>query len=429
MIDIKQLRENPDKFKKGSLAKDFEQDTEIDIILEKDIDYRKILHELQSLYEKRNIAAKERNIDVGKKLKEEVNFLEDKLKDVESELSLKLTAIPNPPAEDVKIGTGESANEIYKSSKQSPREFSFKPLDHVELGEKLDIIDIERATKVSGARFAYLKNEGVLLEFALINYAMDKLIKEGFVPIIPPVLIRPEVSRGLGYWEAGGNDDYYLVFDPKDDPNELTEDKRRENDYPGYYLVGTAEHAIVPMHKDEVLKSKELPKRYVAFSSAFRREAGSYGKDTRGILRVHQFDKVEMVSFVTGEQDKEEHEYLLSLEEKFFTELGIPYQVIKMGSGDLGFPIARKYDIEAWIPTQGKYREVTSASTATDFQSRRLNIKYQDGEEKKFAYILNGTAFAIGRTIIAILENYQQEDGSVVIPEILRKYMNGIDKI
>lgn len=234
---------------------------------------------------------------------------------------------------------------------------------------------------------------------------------EGFSPVIPPVIINTETMRGMGYMENGGDEDMFHLRD-----NEKV-------------LVGTAEHALVPMHKDEVLDSKKFPLRYVGISSAFRREAGSYGKDTRGIFRVHQFDKVEMVSFVRDGEDDNEQEFLLSLEEKLFQGLGVAYQVVKMCTGDLGFPAARKYDIEAWIPSQGKYREVTSVSTVTDFQSRRLNIKYSEEGQKKYASVLNGTAFAIGRTIIAILENYQEEDGSVVIPEVLRKYMNGREKI
>ena len=280
----------------------------------------------------------------------------------------------------------------------------FKTRDHLELGEGLDVIDVKRAAKVSGTRFGYLKHEAALLEFALIQLAMETLIKEGFIPVIPPVLIKRDVMRGLGYMEHGADEDMFAI----------------EKD--GLLLAGTAEHTVIAMHKDETFNKKDLPKRYVGFSSAFRREAGSYGKDTKGILRVHQFDKVEMVSFVTPEDDDKEHEYLLSLEEKFFQSLEIPYQVVKMCTGDLGFPTARKYDIEAWIPSQTKYREVTSASTTTDFQARRLNIKYQDGSERKYVHILNGTAFAIGRTLIAILENFQQEDGSILVPRVLQKY-------
>jgi seryl-tRNA synthetase len=232
---------------------------------------------------------------------------------------------------------------------------------------------------------------------------MKTLTKEGFIPVVPQALIKKETMLGLGYMENGGEEDMYHL--EKDD----------------MYLIATAEHSIVPMHMGEVFSKKDLPKRYVAFSSAFRREAGSYGKDTRGILRLHQFDKIEMVSYVPKGEDDKEHEYLLFLEEKLFQMLEIPYQVVKMCTGDLGFPVARKFDIEAWMPGQNKYREVTSVSTVTDFQARRLNIKYQDGNEKHYVDILNGTAFAIGRTIIAILENYQKEDGSVEIPKVLQK--------
>jgi seryl-tRNA synthetase len=276
----------------------------------------------------------------------------------------------------------------------------------LELGEALGIIDVKTAAKISGPRFDYLKNDGVLLEFALKQFAFDTLIKEGFIPILPPVLIKKEIMEGLGYTQMGEGENIFSL------------------DKDGFYLVGTAEQSIVPMFKDEVLKKAELPKRFVGFSTCFRREAGSYGKDTKGIFRVHQFNKVEMVSFVEEGEDDKEHEYLLSLEEKFFKALEIPYQVVKMCSGDLGFPAARKYDIEAWIPSQERYREVTSVSTVTDFQSRRLNMKYQDGQEKKYLFVLNGTAYSMNRPIIAILENYQQKDGSVIIPDVLQKYIN-----
>jgi seryl-tRNA synthetase len=241
------------------------------------------------------------------------------------------------------------------------------------------------------------------LEFALRELAFEVLIKEGFIPVLPPVMIKTEVMKGLGYMENGGDEDMYVF----------------EKD--GLVLVGTSEQSIVAMHQDDIFDDKDLPKRYVGFSTCFRREAGSYGKDTKGILRAHQFDKVEMVSFVKQGEDDKEHDYLLSLEEKLLQALKIPYQVVKMCTGDLGFPVARKFDIEAWMPGQNKYREVTSVSTVTDFQARRLNIKYQDGNEKHYVNILNGTAFAIGRTIIAILENYQKEDGSIEIPKVLQK--------
>lgn len=275
----------------------------------------------------------------------------------------------------------------------------------MEIGESLDIIDVKKAAFISGARFDYLKNDGALLENALRQFAFDVLLKEGFIPVIPPVLIKHEIMEGLGYTAMGEAENIFSL------------------DKDGLYLVGTSEQSVVPLHMNDTLQIEDLPKRYVSFSACFRREAGSYGKDTKGILRVHQFNKVEMVSFVPEGQDDKEHEYLLSLEEKFYQLLDIPYQIIRICTGDLGFNAARKYDINAWIPSQNKFREVTSVSTVTDFQSRRLNMKYQDGDEKKYLQVLNGTAFSMNRPIVAILENYQQEDGSVIIPEVLRKYI------
>jgi len=409
MLDIKFIRENPEQVQKG--AKDKNIDVDVTKILEVDSEYRALSTKLQELFAARNAAAKERDIEKGKSLKSDIDQKESVLNDLKQALDELLLNLPNIAKEDVKVGKNDTENDVIKTVGEV-KKFNFTPKDHVELGQLLDIIDIERATKVSGSRFAYLKNEGALLELALVQFAMETLSSEGFTPIVPPTIITKETMKKLGYMENGGDED---MFQLKDNYS---------------VLVGTAEQSIVPMHLDEVFPAKDLPKRYVGFSSSFRREAGSYGKDTRGILRVHQFDKVEMVSFVSENQDDNEHDYLLSLEEKFFQALEIPYQVIKMCTGDLGFPVARKYDIEAYIPTQEKYREVTSTSTTTDFQARRLNIKYQDGDEKKFVHVLNGTAFAIGRTLIAILENYQEEDGSVIIPEVLRKYIPGnLEKI
>lgn len=414
MIDINLIRNNPRDVQKA--AKDKNVDINVDHILEIDKKYKELSITVQKLREERNILTdsmkgkpSKEQIEKGKALKERLEKAEHSLKTAWDKLKEKFYQIPNIAKKDVKVGKDESANEIIRKYKE-PTKFDFTPKDHLELGEALNIIDVKSAAKVSGTRFAYLKNEGALLEFALIQLAMDILVKEGFIPVVPPVLINKDITQGLGYWQAGGNEDYYYLSDP---------DEKKE-----MYLIGTAEHSIVPLHKDEVLEKNQLPKRYVGFSSAFRREAGTYGKDMRGILRVHQFDKVEMISFTTEDQDDKEHEYLLSLEEKLFQLLEIPYQVVKMCTGDLGFPVTRKYDIEAWMPGQKKYREVTSTSTTTDFQSRRLNIKYKEGDEKKFVHILNGTAFAIGRTIIAILENYQEKDGSVLIPKVLQKYLH-----
>jgi len=410
MLDIKFIRENPSLVQKS--AKDKGIDIDINHVLEIDVKYRELQQDVQNIREERNALNEQVKKNPNQWDKEGAQFLKIKLEKkepalagIKEELFNLLLKIPNPPKADVKVGKDQSENEVIKKH-MLPSPFSFAPKDHLELGESLDIIDVKRAAKVSGTRFAYLKNEGALLEFALVQLALEFLTKEGFIPIVPPVLIKTETMKGLGYMEYGADEDVFSV--PKDD----------------LVLVGTAEHSIVSMHKDEILNKKDLPKRYVGFSTAFRREAGSYGKDTRGILRIHQFDKVEMVSFTTKENDDKEHECLLSLEEKLFQMLEIPYQVVKMCTGDLGFPVARKYDIEAWMPGQEKYREVTSTSTTTDFQARRLNIKYQYGSEKQYVHILNGTAFAIGRTIIAILENYQQEDGSVIVPEVLHKYLN-----
>ena len=406
MIDINYIRENPEKIKKGIKAKQLDPKL-VDMVLELDEKRRKLLGKIEELRAKRNKFAKEKDIEKGKEIKTQLQKLEPKLAKIEKEYKEKLYQIPNPPADDVKTGKGESENEVIREWGEK-REFPAK--DYLELGEDLDIIDIKRAAKVSGSRFGYLKGDAAFLELALVQFAMELLAKEGFTPIIPPSFIKKESMRGMGYLEHGGEEDMY-VFEKND-----------------LVLVGTSEQSIGPMHMNEVLEEKDLPKRYVSFSPCFRREAGSYGKDTKGILRVHQFDKVEMFSFTKPEDSEEEHEYLLSLEEKLFQALKIPYQVVKMCSGDLGAPAAKKYDLEAWMPGQGKYREVTSTSNTTDFQARRLNIKYQNKGETKFVHTLNGTAFAIGRTIIAIIENYQQEDGSILIPEVLQKWV-GKEKI
>lgn len=431
MIDIKLLRENPKYYEDAAKAKHVVVD--IAHILEIDEEYRKLAQDVQSVREERNknieaikaalnvFKIKDTNatkpirdaVDIlekpeleqrGRELKERLEKQEAALRAVAEELKRELSKVPNPIKPDVKVGKDESENEVIKTVGQ-PRKFDFTPKDHLVLGEALDIIDTQTAAEISGARFGYLKNEGALLEFALKQLAFDILLQEGFTPVIPPVLVRKQIMDELGYTAMGEKENIY----------EIAQDD--------LYLVGTSEQSIVPMFKDKVLAKSELPKRFVGFSTCFRREAGSYGKDTKGIFRVHQFDKVEMVSFVAEGEDDKEHEYLLSLEEKFFQLLDIPYHVLRICSGDLGFNAARKYDVEAWIPSQNAYREVTSTSTVTDFQSRGLNMRYQDGDQKKYLNVLNGTAYSMNRPIIAILENYQQEDGSVRIPEVLQKYI------
>lgn len=416
MLDLKFIRENQETVVQGALKKGITVD--VLKILELDTKYREISTEIQTLQAKRNIAAKERNIEEGKKIKEELDKIEGGLKNLKEQLDEELFKIPNLPLPEVPVG-GEDDFEIIKTV-GNPIELTFTPRDHLELGELLGIIDVARAAKVSGARFAYLKNEGALLELALVRFAFDVLREQEFDVVIPPTLIKHEITKGLGYWTPENETNYYTTQNL-----ESTEGGDSEN---SLYLVGTAEHSVVPMHKDETFKPSEMPKRYAAFSSAFRREAGSYGKDTRGILRVHQFDKVEMVSFVRQEEDASELGNLTAIAEKFMDLLGLSYRVIRLASRDISFPAAETLDIETWMPAQNKYRETHSISTTGTFQSKRLGIKYQEGSEKKYAVILNGTAFAIGRTIIAILENFQNEDGSVTIPEVLRKY-TGFDKI
>jgi seryl-tRNA synthetase len=409
MLDIKFIRENPEKVKKASADKGVIID--IEELLRLDKHFQKLQREVQEKREERNAVAKSikgkpslEQVEKGKKVKEALEKKESTLHEVELGLNEILLTLPNPAKPDVTVGKDESENKVIKTYKE-PIEFSFTPKDHIELGESLDILDVKQAAIVSGARFNYLKNDGALLEAALRQFSFDVLLKEGFIPIIPPVLIKQDVMEGLGYTAMGEADNIFSL------------------DKDGLYLVGTSEQSVAPLHMNDVLKKEDLPRRYVSYSTCFRREAGSYGKDTKGIFRVHQFNKVEMVSFVAEGDDDREHEYMLGLEEKFFQLLDIPYQVVRICTGDLGFNAARKYDIEAWIPSQNRYREVTSTSTVTDFQSRRLNMRYQDGEQRKYLHVLNGTAFSMNRPIIALLENYQQEDGSVIVPEVLRKYL------
>lgn len=415
MLNTDLIRQNPEKVKKACKDKGVDEKI-VDRLLRVDDQRRQLILDIEKTRKKRNLLLKDikekpdqKTIDQGKKLKGLLLRLEPDLRAVEEQFKNLLYQIPNIPADDVSVGKDESENRLVKKWGEIPK-FAFKAKDHLELGERLNLIDVKRAAKVSGARFGYLKNEAVLLEFALIQYGLEVLIKEGFTPVIPPILIKNEMMREMGYLEHGGDQETYHL----------------EKD--GLYLIGTSEQSIGPLHAQEVLKEKELPKRYLGFSSCFRREAGSYGKDTRGIFRVHQFDKLEMFSFVVPSDSDKEHKFLLSLEGKLVQALEIPYRVVEMCTGDLGHPAARKYDIECWFPSQEKYRETHSTSTCTDFQARRLNIKYRkkDGQID-FVHTVNGTFFA-QRLIIAILENYQQKDGSVKIPKVLQKYV-GKEKI
>lgn len=409
MLDIKLIRENPEKVKKAIDTKYFKEKRSkyIDQILKLDKEKREILTKQEALQAEINkLSKKKPSADEIKKLKaekEKIKKFNADLQKIDPEFKKLMSLIPNLPADDVPVGKDEADNVVLRKVGK-PTKFSFKPKDHIEIGKALDLIDIERAVKISGARFYYLKNEAVLLEFALINYAMDLLVKEGFCPIIPPVLAKEEIFEQMGYLPDSDLEMYKTTID-------------------GLRIAGTSEQTIGPMHKNEILDKNNLPLRYAGFSSCFRREAGSYGKDTKGILRAHQFDKIEMFSYTKPENSKKEHDFLLSLEEKIMQGLELPYQVINICTGDLGEPASKKYDIETWMPGQERYRETHSTSNCTDFQSRSLNIKYSDGNNKDLVHTLNGTAIAVGRTLIAILENYQQKDGSVAVPKVLQKYM------
>src|SRR3989338_974020 len=415
MIDIKLIRDNPKHV--AAKIKDRGFDADLDKILKLDGQVKELNISVQKLREERNKISKEKDIEKGKKIKKELGEKEKKLEATNKDLQELLLQIPNIALPQVPVGN-ESKNEIIKKVGE-PKKFDFTPKDHLEIGEKLGIIDVQRAVKVSGTRFAYLKGDGALLEFAIVQYVLEKLTKEGFIPIIPPTLIKQNITEGLGYLTEGNQNNYYLISDYE----ENGKGEGRENPL---YLVGTGEHSVVSMHKDEVFNIKELPKRYLAFSPCFRREAGSYGKDTKGILRVHQFDKLEMFSFCQPEKSKEEHKLFVETEEELMKELKIPYRVVQLCTGDLSQPSASTVDIEAWLPGQnngqGEYRETHSSSNTTDFQARRLNIHYRN-QKLEYVHTINGTAFAIGRMLIAIIENYQQKDGSILMPEVLQKYL------
>jgi len=430
MLDIKFIRQNPNKVKEGCRAKQAKVD--IDELLEVDKKRLETLQALEDMRAQKNKASKKIGETKKEKSSKKTNLLlalrplerarrnkkiilemkeldsnSDRLTQTIKELDEKFNAlmlqVPNLPQDDVPVGKDASSNVVLKEVGEKPK-FDFKPKDYLELAERLDLVDVKRAAKVSGTRFGYLKGGAALLEFALIDLAFGTLTKDGFIPIVPPVMVKSEVARGMGYFEQADKEDAYYL--PKDD----------------LYLVGTSEQSIGVMHTNEVFEEKDLPKRYVGFSTCFRRESGSYGKDTKGIMRVHQFDKVEMFSFCHPEKSKEEHQFLLSMEEKLMQQLKIPYRVLQMCTAEIALPQAAKYDIEAWLPGQNQYRETHSTSTCTDFQARRLNIRYRNKSGKvNFVHTLNGTAFAIGRTLIAIIENYQQKDGSIKVPEALQK--------
>jgi len=411
MIDIKFLRENPDVVRASQKGRG-ENVELVDQILAIDEKKRAAVTEFEALRQEQNVLSKSVGAAKGDEktaLLENAKALADKVKaadakraEVEEQAKQLILQLSNLLDTEAPIGGEEDFVTIEHIG--TPRDFGkdgFEPKDHVELGKLLGAIDTERGAKVAGSRSYYLTGVGALLEFALVNYAIQSALKNGFTPVIPPVLVNPAAMEGTGFLGQAAENVYRIE---KDD----------------VYLVGTSEVPLAAMHMDETLPADKLPLRYAGYSSCFRREAGTYGKDTRGIIRVHQFDKVEMFTFCKPEDAKAEHARLLQWEKDFLIAMEIPFRVIDVASGDLGSSATRKFDIEAWIPTQGAYREVTSTSNCTEFQARRLNIRYKDAEGTKALATLNGTLVAIPRMIVAILENHQNADGTVNVPAALQ---------
>jgi len=408
MIDIKVLRESPDLVKASQSARG-EDVTLVDRVIAADEIRRSAIVEFEALKAEQNALSKSVGSSKGDEkaaLLEKAKALSDAVKAAEgkknaTEAEYKNIAMSLSNIVDKAAPVGGEADFKVLEEVGRPREFNFTPKDHVELGKILGAIDVERAAKVSGARFYYLTGVGSLLELALVNYAITSASKAGFIPVIPPVLVKHAAMEGTGFLGQAAEN----VFHLKDED---------------FYLVGTSEVALAALHMDEILDAKTLPIRYAGYSPCFRKEAGSYGKDARGIIRVHQFDKVEMFSYCAIQDAEAEHQRLLNWEKDFLNAMEIPYRVIDVATGDLGSSANRKFDCEAWIPTQNAYREVTSTSNCSDFQARRLNIRIKTESATTPVATLNGTLVAIPRMIVAILENHQQSDGSVVIPKALQ---------
>ena len=414
MLDIKFIRENPEVVKKS--IKDRHLKIDVENLLKLDTERRKILIELEDLKAKRNRASKggKPKPEVIKEMKsasQKISDLSKKVEDIDKKLGILTLDIPNIPHSSIPVGTVKANKVVRKWGKA--RKFDFKPKSHIELGEELDILDFPRSSKISGSGFCLFKGLGAQLERALINFMLDLHTKEhGYKEIFPPFLVNRASMTGTGQLPKLEEDMYRL----KDDD---------------LFLIPTAEVPLTNLHRDEILDEEKLPIYYTAYTACFRREAGSYGKDTKGLMRVHQFDKVELVKFVKPETSFDELEALLKNAEEVLKRLKLPYQVLMLSTGDISFAASKCYDLEVWAHGIEKNLEVSSCSNFTDFQARRANIKYKSKAKKKseFLHTLNGSGIAMARTIIAILENYQQKDGSIVIPEVLRPYMGGREKI
>jgi seryl-tRNA synthetase len=401
MIDLRAARSDAERLR-AALARKGAAEL-FDQLLAADRAVRELQPRVEELRAKRKLKGKpgEAELRELERIKSELQELEPRLAEAEQERRSLLDRIPNPPQEDAPDGFGEQDARELRRVGEIPA-FSFEPRDHLELAEPYGWIDVERASRVSGSRFAYRTGDLALTELALYRLALDRLTARGFVPVLPPVLVREEAMYGTGFF-------------PTDEVNIYAV----ERDH--LFLSGTSEVSLAAMRMGEVLSEQELPLRYAGYSTCFRREAGAAGKDTRGIFRVHQFDKVEMFVFALPEASADEHERLLAIEEDLLQELGIPYRVVDIAAGDLGAPAARKFDIEGWFPGQQRYRELTSTSNTTDFQARRLDIRTRRDGRLEHVHTLNGTAVT-ARTLIALMENFQQQDGSIAVPEVLLEF-------
>ncbi len=410
MLDINLIRKEPDKIKEGAQKKNVDPKL-VDKFLRIDCEWRNKLFVLDELKKEQNIVSKELATSRTEAAISKAQLLKDRISDIsqeEKELSKKrldlLSKIPNVPFSDVPVAENENFNKIIREEGKKPK-FDFEPKDYFELAEKKKIIDVKKAADVVGSRFGYLVGDAALMEFALINLALEIAVPLGFEPIIPPVLVRPGVMRKMGKGKFIDEKDAFYI---------------EEDDF---YLIASSEHVIGPFHMNDIFEKKELPKRYVGFSTCFRREAGSYGRDTRGILRVHQFDKVELFSFAEPKNSQKELDFLISVQEVLMKKIKLHYRVVEICTGDMGFSDARQFDIETWFPSEEKYRETHSASNTTDFQARGTNVRYRDKSKTEFIHMLNATAFAIGRTTAAIIENHQTKNGKIKVPIALKKYL------
>ncbi len=430
MLDIKYIRDNVDKIKEAAVNKNIEVD--IDELLVVDKKRREVQASIDKLRAKKNELAQaakggrptDEQITAGKKIKEEITVLTESFKKIENDYFTLMVKVPTVPSADTPIGKSEDEN-VEVETWEEPTKFNFEPKSHIELAKDLDLLDFDRGVKVAGYRGYYVKNEAVSLQMALMMFALERLITKGFTPMIPPTLIRENALFGSGYF-SGKN------FNPEVDEiykiENINKDADGKNVKENKFLVGTAEPSLLAYYSDEVLSEDQLPMKICGFSQCYRSEIGSYGKDTKGLYRVHEFMKVEQVCFTKNDPEASNklHMEMVEISKELHKELGIPYRLLSICTGDMSTGKYKMFDLEAWMPSRDSYGETGSASNFLDWQSRRLNVKYKDKDGKKqFVHMMNNTAIPSPRFIIAILENYQQKDGSIKIPEVLRKFMPG----